>query len=175
MAAKPATGAKPGRKAMKPPKWVLHELWLEEHCDEFRAALFRNIKEHLPGLEALRLEAEAQCPQDRVHPFDSRSFEEYFRVQPLIPKIAAALQHLLPDRPMRKHFCKIVAEGTGREFAASDPVKRSRDARIILEALDRAYYYLVMACEAGRAVEPPPGSRADWRIALLHLFHLEEL
>ena len=175
MAAKPTTGAARGKKVKKPTKWVLHELWLEQHGDEFRAALFHNLKDRLPGLKRLRAEAKAQWPKDRVFPLDSRSFEEYYRVQPLIPKITAALQDLLPDRPMRKHFCKIVAEGTAREFAASDPVKRSRDARTILDALDRAYYYLVMACDAGRAVEPPPGSRPNWRIALLHLFHLEEL
>lgn len=73
MARKPSTGA---NRAKKPPKWVLHEQWLEQHGEHYREALLRNIKEQLPGLEALREEALAQWPQDRVHRLDSR----YFRV-----------------------------------------------------------------------------------------------
>jgi hypothetical protein len=178
MAAKPTTGATRGRRATKPPKWVRHELWLEEHGDEFRAALFRNIKEHLPGLEALRVEAEAQWPPDQVDPFDSRYFEVcevHYRLQPLTQRISNTLQELLPDRPVRKHFLKIIAQGTGHNFDSSDPADRAKESEAILDAFCRAYYYLKMACDAGRAVEPPPGSRPNWRIALLHLFHLEEL
>src|SRR5882757_9375935 len=79
----------------KVPKWVLHEWWLEEHGEQYRAALLRNIQERLPGLEALMAEAEAQWPVDRIHTFDPRSFEEYYQVQPMTQKIATVLQELL--------------------------------------------------------------------------------
>src|SRR5690242_16160301 len=83
----------------KAPKWVLHELWLEQHGEEYRAALFRNIKERLPGLEALKAQADAQWPPDQVHSCDSRYLEVcevYYRLQPLTMGISKGLQELIP-------------------------------------------------------------------------------
>ena len=178
MATKPTAGTKRTRKMKKPPKWVLHEWWLEQHGEQYRAALFRSVKEHLPQLEALEAEAKAQWPPDQVHLFDSRYFEVcevLYRLQPLTQRISNALQELLPDRPVRKHFLKIIANGTGHNFNASDAADLAKESEAILDAFTNAYYYLATACQGGRAVEPPTGSRADWRIALLYLFHLEEL
>jgi hypothetical protein len=172
MARIPSTGA---NRTKKPPKWVLHEWWLEQHGGQYRAALLRNIKERLPGLEALRAEVEAQWPQDRVHPFDSRYFqviEVYYRLQPMTRRISSALQNLLPDRPIRKHFLNIVAQGTEHQFDASDPPKSAKESEAILNAFFIAYYYLIMACHAGLAAKPPGKRRPHWWSALLFLFEL---
>ena len=70
-----STRNRPAKPEKKVPKWVLHELWLEQHGEEYRSALLQSIQERLPGLEALRVEAEAQWPEDRVHSFDPGSFK----------------------------------------------------------------------------------------------------
>lgn len=172
MARKPITGA--GR-AKKPPKWVLHEWWLEQHGETHRAALLSNIKERLPGLEALTAEAKASWPQDRVHPFDSRYFEVgeiYDRLQPLTLRISNALQELLPDRPLRKHFLSIVVQGSGYKFDPSDPAKSAKESEAILNAFFIAYYYLIAACKAGRAAKPPGKRPPHCWTAMLYLFEL---
>jgi hypothetical protein len=172
MASKATTGAKRTRTAKKPPKWVLHELWLEQHGDEYRARLWRNLNDQLSKLEALKAEAKAQWPPERVFPFDSRSFETDYALQPVIQKIGGALQDLLPDRPVRNHFSKVIASGTGHAFDCSDPVKRAKVAPIIAQSFGIAYFYLTMACDVGRAGKVPvKTSHHPWR-ALQFLFEL---
>lgn len=169
MARKPSTGA---NRARKPPKWVLHELWLEQRGEQYRAALFRSVKEHLPQLEALEAEAKAHWPQQPTYGVDSRSLEECRQLQPLIQKIAAALQDLLPDRPLRQHFRKVVAQTTAIGPEPASPEQGAKDARAILDAFYRAYCYLTMACEAGRAVELPGNRPPHWWTTLLYVFEL---
>jgi len=42
-----------GGKAIKPSKMTLHKRWLEEHGEEYRSRLLRNIKARLPKLDKL--------------------------------------------------------------------------------------------------------------------------
>src|SRR5205085_10198638 len=104
-------------------------------------------KKHLPGLEALRIQAEAQWPPDQVHPFESQYFEVcevHYRLQATTLRISNALQELLPDRPVRKHFSTIITKGTGRELDVSDPAKLGKGSEAILEAFFNASYNLEM-------------------------------
>ncbi len=132
---KTATG--PAKREQKTPKSVLHEWWLEDHGDESRAALLRNIKERLPALEALRADAKAQWPQNRVHPLHSRYLmvaQVYCGLPPLSLRISNALQELLPNRPMRKHFCDTIAQAAGHENDSSDRPKLAKESESILNA-----------------------------------------
>jgi len=154
---------------------MLHERWLEQHGEEYRARLWQNLKVHLPGLKALRAEAKARWPKARVFPSNRRSFEKYYALQPVIQKISLALQDLLPHRPLRSHFSHIITEGTGHEFDSTDSLRRFNDADAIIEAFVLAYANLKMACSAGQTKEPEPSPTSESWVALLYLFHLEEL
>jgi hypothetical protein len=156
----------------KPPKWVLHELWLEQHGEEYRALLFRNVKARFREFDALREEALAQWPRQPTYAINDHSVEECRRLQPLIQKIATALQELLPDRPMRPYFRKVVARAleNGHELAA--PGNGTQEARTILDAFYRAYCYLTAACESVRTTEMPRRQPPQWWTTLLYVFEL---
>jgi hypothetical protein len=171
-----STGTRPRkgtrRKPTKPSKRVLHEIWLQEHGQEYQERLLQNIKKRLPELEALAKHVEDHWPRQRINPFDPRGFKVYYRLQPKTQKMVTILQELLPDRPLRRHFCRLVAEGTGHESDQSKNPRWTKLAQPIFKAYYTAYACLKMACEAGRATMPSQGPPPDWWVGLLYLFDL---
>src|SRR5436190_24292952 len=104
--------SKPGK-----PKPSLVAKMLLRHDERPSAqALLASIKSHLPMLETLLVECNAEWGvDDAVYRFYHQSFEVYL-VQTLTLKVVDALQALAPDRPLNRWFIQIVTEGTRKKF-----------------------------------------------------------
>lgn len=146
--------------------------WLVEHGDEYRAKLFRNIKQQLPKLEQLLARVEDHWGmEDGIYRFYHNSFK-VFRLQVVTGEICQALQALLPDRPMNKCFSGIVKDGTGRQFEMTYNEDWPRHTRAIVEACFHAHYFLKMVCKYGRELEVPPDALPSGWASVLYLFDL---
>ncbi len=148
-------------------RWHLH------HATEYRERLLANIKAELPGLEALLAEADDHSGiEDGVYRFYAGSFKVYDRLLPLTLRMVAALQDLLPDRPLNEDFRQILTEGTGKTFGSSHNEDWLRHTRPIVEAIFHAQYFLRMACKYGRELDTEPNVMPSGWAALLGLFDL---
>lgn len=107
-----------------------------------------------------------------MYRFYAGSFKVYDRLQPLTVRIVAALQALLPDRPLNEDFRQIVAEGTGKDFESSHNQDWLRHTRPIIEAAVHAHHFLRMACKYGRELDTEPNVMPSGWAALLCLFDL---
>ncbi len=134
--------------------------------------LLSNIKQQLPGLEELLAEVESHWGiEDGFYRFYHQSFKVY-PLQQTTREICDALQDLLPGRPMNKWFCKIVADGTSREFDISHNQDWLQHTRPILEAFFHAHFFLKMAIKYGRELPSAPDSLPSGWAAVLYLFDL---
>jgi len=146
--------------------------WLNEHGDEYRTKLLRNIKERLPQLNELLAGAEDHwAMEDGIYRFYRQSFKVY-RLQHLTEQVCKSLQELLPDRPLNKWFSELVAQGTGRQFEMSHNADWLRHTRPIVEASFHAHYFLKMVCKYGKELETPPNCLPSGWAAVLYLFDL---
>ena len=142
-----------------------------EQC-ELSAQLLSNIKSQLPKLEELLSQSESHWGiEDGFYRFYHQSFKVY-HVQQATEEICKVLQSLLPNRPMNPWFCKIIAEGTGREFEMSHNREWLDQTRPILEAFFQAQFFLKMAVKYGRELPSAPDSLPSGWAAVLYLFNL---
>ena len=139
---------------------------------EVAGQLLSNIKRQLPQLEALLAQVESHWGiEDGFYRFYHQSFKVY-QVQPVTDEICKALQNLLPNRPMNKWFCKIMAEGTGHEFEMSHNQDWLHHTRPILEAFFHAHFFLKMAIKHGKELQSAPDRLPSGWAAVLYLFDL---
>lgn len=147
--------------------------WHLQRAAEYPGRLLANIKAALPELEALLAEADDHSGmEDGVYRFYAGSFKVYDRLQPLTLRMVAALQALLPERPLDECFRQIVAEGTGKTFKSSHNEDWLRQTRPIVEAFFHAHYFLRMACKYGRELDTEPKVMPSGWAAVLCLFDL---
>lgn len=142
--------------------------------EQFKDAeqLLSNIKQQLPKLEELLAQVETHWEiEDGFYRFYHQSFKVY-QVQRTTEEICETLQNLMPNHPMNQWFCKIVAEGTGREFEMSHNQNWLQHTRPILEAFFHAHFFLKMASKYGKELEHAPHSLPSGWAAVLYLFNL---
>jgi hypothetical protein len=147
---------------------------LTELRDQTEAAdrLLLNIKRQLPKLEKLLAEVEGHWGiEDGFYRFYHQSFKVY-QVQGATEEVCKALQELLPDYPMNPWFCKITADGTGREFELSHNQAWLTHTRPVLEAFFHAHFFLKMIVKYGREFEDIPNRLPSGWAAVLCLFNL---
>ena len=87
-------------------------------------------------------------------------------------EITAALEALLPDRPLNQWFGQIVREGTGKTFKHEDNQHWLQSTRTIVEAFFHARYFLDMAVRYGGTLKTPPSSLPSGWAGLLYLYDL---
>ena len=139
--------------------------------DECEGRLRANLK--VQGEELARLLESVSGHsgyEDPVYRFYHQSFKVY-ALGESTTQIVAALQRLLPERPLNPWFLEIVRDGTGKEFKLEDNSRWLQVTRPIVEAFFHARYFLEMAC---RYREPPEKDQplpSGWA-ALLYLFNL---
>lgn len=139
---------------------------------EVAGKLLSNIKQQSPQLEALLAQVESHWGiEDGFYRFYHQSFKVY-QVQQVTDEICKALQNLLPNRPMNKWFCTIMADGTGREFEMSVNQDWPHHTRPILEAFFHAHFFLKMAIKYGKELQSAPDRLPSGWAAVLYLFDL---
>lgn len=139
---------------------------------ELAGQLLSNIKKQLPKLEEMQAQVESDWGiEDGFYRFYHQSFKVY-QVQQVTQQVCNALQELLPNRPMNKWFCKIIAEGTGREFEMSHNRDWLLHTRPILEAFFHAHFFLKMAIKHGKELKSAPDCLPSGWAAVLYLFDL---
>jgi hypothetical protein len=139
---------------------------------ELADQLLSNIKQQLSPLEELLAQVESHWGiEDGFYRFYHQSFKVY-AVQQATGEICAALQGLLPGRPMNQWFAKIVAGGTGAEFDMSHNQDWLHHTRPILEAFFHAHFFLKMAVKYGRELQSAPDSLPSGWASVLYLFNL---
>ncbi|MFM7739944.1 MAG: hypothetical protein ACKO9H_11120 [Planctomycetota bacterium] len=104
-----------------------------------------------------------------IYRFYSQSFKVY-SLQKTTIRIVELLQSLVPGRELNPWFCKIVQDGTGKQFTMADNARWLGATRPIVEAFQHARYFLEMACRYHEAQEEQP-SPSGWA-ALLNLYQL---
>jgi hypothetical protein len=107
--------------------------------------------------------------EDAIYRFYSQSFKVY-SLQKTTIRIVELLQALVPGRELNPWFCKIVQDGTGKQFTMADNARWLEATRPIVEAFQHARYFLEMACRYHEAQEEQP-SPSGWA-ALLNLYQL---
>ena len=134
--------------------------------------LLGNIRQNLPGLEAMLTQIESHWGmEDGIYRFYHQSFKVY-QLQHQTEEIRKALQDLLPDRSMNQWFSEIVAQGTGCEFDLAHNQDWLRHARPIVEAFFHGHYFLKMAVKYGKELDHAPDSLPSGWAAVLYLFNL---
>ncbi len=83
--------------------------------------------------------------------------------------MVAALERLVPGRPLNAWFSRIVSDGTGKEFHMDDNARWLETTRPIVEAFFHARYFLDMACRYTPTPEKDQSLPSGWA-ALLYLF-----
>lgn len=143
-----------------------------KNAEEYRQRLLVNLKTAQPELEKLLAEVDNHWgSEDGVYRFYHQSFKVY-HLQSQTTRITAALQTLLPDRPMNEWFREIVAEGIGKSFEQSHNEDWLRHTRPIVEAFFHAQFFLRMACKYGQELDEIPNPMPSGWAALLYLFDL---
>jgi len=119
-------------------------------------ALLASIKGHLPALEKLLAECNAEWgADDAVYRFYHQSFEVYL-VQSLTLKVVETLQALAPDRQLNCWFTQIVAEGTYKTFHFEDNQRWLEVTRPIIEAFFHAGHFLTVVVQSAHELQHPP-------------------
>ena len=140
--------------------------------DEDVQALFRNLKDALPALQALRDDVATHWgEEDGVYRFYHQSFKVY-GLQERTAAIAGALRGLAPHRELNSWFTQIVAEGTGQRFESEHNKRWLEVTRPIVEAFFHARYFLEMALKYGKELDAPPTMMPSGWAALLYLYNL---
>lgn len=134
--------------------------------------LLKNLHAQLPALEELL----AKCSdhwgyEDPIYRFYHQSFKVY-SLQNQTLEIVKKLQDLAPHLPLNEWFMGIVAEGSGKTFAAEDNRNWLAVTRPILEAFFHARFFLEMAVKYGNELKFPPRTMPSGWAALLYLFNL---
>ena len=136
------------------------------------AKLLQNIKEQLPQLGKLFVEADDHWGiEDGFYRFYHQSFKVYY-LQQLTEQICTALRTLLPDRALNRWFCEIVAQGTGKKFELSHNENWLHETRAIVEAFFHAHFFLRMVVKYGKQLSEPPQTMPSGWAAVLYLYDL---
>ena len=134
--------------------------------------LLANIKAHLPALEALLAECNAEWGvDDAVYRFYHQSFEVYL-IQTMTLKVVGALQALAPDRPLNRWFMQIVTEGTKKKFTFDDNQRWLEVTRPIIEAFFHARHFLTVVVKSARELQEPPTLLPTNWATVLYLYDL---
>jgi hypothetical protein len=134
------------------------------------AALLAALKRDAAELEALFANASSHWGyEDPVYRFYYQSFKVY-GLQDETLAIVAALEKLMPDRPLTAWFREIVEEGTGKSFTLEHNQRWTTETRPIVEAFFHARYFLEMACRYARELDEAPDVLPSGWAALLCLF-----
>ena len=131
-------------------------------------ALLAAIKAKLPELEALEQRVSSHwIGEDHFYRFHYQSYKVY-ALQNTTLEIVAALQALLPERPLTGFLPEIVADGTGRTFTPEVNTRWTAETRPILEAFFHAREFLRLIVHYGRELETPPQTLpSGWAVVLL--------
>jgi hypothetical protein len=134
--------------------------------------LLANIKAALPELEEMLQQYSSHWGyEDSIYRFYHQSYKVY-RVQAATTTIVSKLETLAPGRPLNEWFMRIVAEGTGKEFAREHNKHWLEVTRPMVEAFFHARFMLELAVNYGRELEAPPRSMPSGWAALLYLYDL---
>ena len=134
--------------------------------------LLKNIKAHLPELQAL-LQCCGNEAEDLHYRFYHQSLKVY-GIQNLTLQIKAALEKLnpLPEKGLNPWFLEIVAQGTGKRFHLSHNRNWNTHTRPMMEAYYHAHYFLQMACKYGEELEIAPAMMPSGWAGVLYLYNL---
>lgn len=155
---------------------------MSEEDDVFRAAydkvdeasepLLASIKQRLPELEKLlKRVSDHWAFEDGFYRFYHGSYKVY-GLQVLTVQVREALASLNPGKEMNSSFCRILNEGTGREFGAGANQDWLAHTRPILEAFFHARTMLELAVKYGRELEHAPVMMPSGWAALLYLYNM---
>ena len=141
-----------------------------EERDALETILRTNLREKSQELQELWNSVNDHWGyEDAIYRFYSQSFKVY-SLQKTTIRIVELLQALVPGRELNPWFCKIVQDGTGKQFTMADNARWLEATRPIVEAFQHARYFLEMACRYHEAREEQP-SPSGWA-ALLNLYQL---
>ena len=133
--------------------------------------LIRRLKAQLPGMKELLDDSSNHWGyEDPAYRFYHHSYK-VFALQGRTEQIVAALQGLLPGRPLNDWFLRIVGEGTGKKFSPDMNAVWEKQARPIIEAFFHARFFLDMTVRYADLPEPPDPLPSGWA-AVLHLYGL---
>jgi hypothetical protein len=134
--------------------------------------LLANLRAHLPELEALLAECNAEwAVDDGVYRFYHQSFEAYL-IQTLTLRVVDALQALAPNRPLNRWFTQIVSEGSRKTFRFEDNQRWLEVTRPIIEAFFHARHLLTVAVQSARELQEPPALLPTKWATVLYLYDL---
>lgn len=132
-------------------------------------ALLSSLRSALPQLDELLARVNDHwCYEDRIYRFYHQSFKVY-ELQSVTEEIVAALQAIMPGRPLNQWFRQIVSEGTGKEFESEHNGRWLEVTRPIVEAFLHARYFLEMGVRYGRELEQAPALMPSGWAAILYL------
>jgi len=136
------------------------------------AKLLTRLRRNLPAMRELRKRCMGHwIYEDGVYRFYHHSFKVY-RLQDATLEIVGVLRRLAPGRELDQDFIRIVRDGTGRSFRASDNLRWARRTRPILEAFFHALYFLDVAVRYGSSLRRPPRVLPSGWASLLTLYGL---
>jgi hypothetical protein len=132
--------------------------------------LLNNIKANLPKLEKLIEDVNGHWVyEDAIYRAYHTSFKCYY-IQGATNNIVAALEKLMPDRPLNAMFMRIIQDGTGKTFQLEHNKEWEKHTRPMMEAFFHARYMLEMAIKYGKQYEKAPESLKSGFAALLYLY-----
>jgi hypothetical protein len=143
-----------------------------DKVDEASEPLLASIKQRLPELEELLKRVSDHWGfEDGFYRFYHQSFKVYgLQVQTV--QIREALAALNPGKEMNAWFCRILDEGTCREFVPEANQDWLAHTRPILEAFFHARTMLELAVKYGRELERAPTMMPSGWAALLYLYNM---
>lgn len=143
-----------------------------DKVDEASEPLLVNIKQRLPELEELLKRVSDHWGfEDGFYRFYHQSFKVY-GLQMQTVKICEALASVSPGKGMNAWFCRILDEGTGREFVPEANQNWLAHTRPILEAFFHARAMLELAVKYGRELVHAPAMMPSGWAALLYLYNM---
>lgn len=143
-----------------------------DKVDEASESLLAGIKQRLPELEELLKQVSDHWGfEDGFYRFYHQSFKVY-GLQARTVRIREALGSLNPGKEMNAWFCRILDEGTGREFVPEANKEWLAHTRPILEAFFHARTMLELAVKYGRELEHAPAMMPSGWAALLYLYNM---
>ncbi len=156
-------------------KWLEAEKLKQSRHEE----LLKNIKAHLPELEALYARYVEVKVGDEIHPAEDLVYRFYhysfkvYRAQQVTEDIVTLLKKIAPEGcELCDWFEEIVRDGTGKVWDVSHNKKWTKHTRPIMEAYFHAIYFLRVIVRYGRTLDQAPNYLPSGWAAVLELYNI---
>jgi hypothetical protein len=134
--------------------------------------LLKNIKAHLPELEALQTEiAQEFCYEDHVYRYYHNSYKVFY-TQSSIKKMVEMFKKVMPEYELNQMFMNIVEDGLKDSWKFEHNKNWDKVTRPIVEALFHCKYMLDMMVKYGKELNKAPQLLPTGWASVLYLYGL---